>query len=346
MQYPFSEDELARLFETDRNSHLRRNESATLEFKQAFSTSIIDEYGRDFAAFANNKGGYMLFGIKDSPHEIVGLKNNRFTSIAPEAITESLNSVFSQAVFVDKYLHCIGNAEVGILYIYESDNKPVIAKKNHGSSIRDADIFYRYGARTERIRFPELRKILDTILTSEREAILKLLANSAKVGTKNVAILNTLNGIIQGNSDKTVVLSENLVKQLKFIREGSFNERSGDPTLRLVGNLVPATVIKQGARISHVDPYTETATWVAAKVQDGIGKPFRTQPEHLWAWKYYNVRPAPRSANPEDTKKEYCGYKPALKYYLYTKAWVDFLISELLDDNKYASFLQSKGVCD
>ena len=340
---PFSEDILARLFEMDKHSYLRRNESTTLEFKQSFSNSYIDEYGRDLAAFANNKGGYMIFGVKNSPHEIVGLQNDRFTNLDPESITQDLNSIFSQAIIVDKYEHQVGDANLGVLYVYESDNKPIIAKKNHGS-IKDADIFYRYGARTERIRFPELRKLLDMVLTTEREAILKLLANSAKVGAKNVAILNTLDGVIQGNNDKTVVLSEDLVKQLKFIREGSFNERSGDPTLRLVGNLVPATVVRQGSRVSSIDPYTETATSAAAKVRVGISRIFRTQPEHLWAWKYYNVRPPLGSTKPEETKKEYCGYKPALKYYLYTQEWIDFLISELHDDSSYASFIQAKGI--
>ena len=52
---------------------------------------------------------------------------------------------------------------------------------------------------------------------------------------------------------------------------------------------------------------------------------------HTKAWKYFKVRPVSTSAHPEKTNSSYCVYDNAHNDYLYTKAWVRKLISELSD---------------
>ena len=63
--------------------------------------------------------------------------------------------------------------------------------------------------------------------------------------------------------------------------------------------------------------------------------PFKIH-HHTRAWKYYKVRPEARSARPKQTKADYCIYDEAHCDYLYTRAWVKFLIRELSDPKKYA----------
>ncbi|MCQ2605533.1 MAG: ATP-binding protein [Bacteroidales bacterium] len=67
---------------------LFHRESQTLEFKESYNHAGLAEYFRDFAAFANNKGGYLIFGIKDRPkRERVGMSEKSlslFDAIDPE----------------------------------------------------------------------------------------------------------------------------------------------------------------------------------------------------------------------------------------------------------------------
>ncbi len=68
---------IEQILETRPDGTLYHRESQTLEYKESFNFAGLAEYFRDFAAFANNKGGYLIFGIKDKPRrELIGLNNN------------------------------------------------------------------------------------------------------------------------------------------------------------------------------------------------------------------------------------------------------------------------------
>lgn len=56
---------------------------------------------------------------------------------------------------------------------------------------------------------------------------------------------------------------------------------------------------------------------------------------HTCAWKYYKIRPDGRSKDPEKTKSDYCIYDRVHKDYLYTQAWVEFLVMKLSDSRTY-----------
>lgn len=52
---------------------------------------------------------------------------------------------------------------------------------------------------------------------------------------------------------------------------------------------------------------------------------------HTKAWQYYGVRPAGKSSAPEKTKADFCVFDKAHGDYVYTKAWVRFLVQKLSD---------------
>lgn len=54
---------------------------------------------------------------------------------------------------------------------------------------------------------------------------------------------------------------------------------------------------------------------------------------HTQAWKYYDVRKPGNNA--QDCKTEYCQYDEVHKDYVYTQEWVDFLVKELSNEDKY-----------
>lgn len=75
-------DEIKNLLSLRKDGSLYHRESQTLEFKESFNFAGLSEYFRDFAAFANNKGGWLIFGVKDRPkRELIGLMINQVNNL-------------------------------------------------------------------------------------------------------------------------------------------------------------------------------------------------------------------------------------------------------------------------
>lgn len=66
--------------------------------------------------------------------------------------------------------------------------------------------------------------------------------------------------------------------------------------------------------------------------------PYRfTMDTHTRCWKYYKVRPPSNAKDPHKTIHQYCIWDRVAQTYGYTKAWVDKLVRDLSDANKYES---------
>lgn len=238
--------------------YLKSRESSTVEFKEAFDVANTAKYGKTMAAFANNRGGYILFGIKDNPREIVGLKNNKFETMSLEKFTDAINNLFAPSIewqtgivtvriknnsvssttqgqeYIDK--------NIGWIYVEEAENKPVVAlKQNSNEKISSGDIFYRYRARSEKIKFAEISKILNESIAKERNQLLKLFNLISKAGTANLGIVNYSDGKLSTPYGVDVSIERKFVTQVlrkaKFIKEGSFNEIEGKPVIKVTGNI-------------------------------------------------------------------------------------------------------------
>ena len=48
-------------------------ENSRLEYKRTFNWNSRANYAKTMAAFANNDGGFIFFGVEDSPHDVVGV---------------------------------------------------------------------------------------------------------------------------------------------------------------------------------------------------------------------------------------------------------------------------------
>ena len=56
-------------------SRIINREGTTIEFKESYNHGNMAQYFKAMAAFANNQGGYILFGIGDKPRRLIGLKD-------------------------------------------------------------------------------------------------------------------------------------------------------------------------------------------------------------------------------------------------------------------------------
>lgn len=232
------EDELRDLISYDPETFaVNSRENSRLEFKESFSFGSMPRYAKTMMAFANAKGGYLAFGISDNPRIIIGLQDDRFDQIDPRRLTEFFNQHSSPELIWEFGSFTFDDRRVGFLFVAEAPQKPLICTRNAGQSdIIEGRIYYRYRGQSLEIKYSELRQIIEDRLELERRAWMKHIEKIASVGPTNVGIIDTIKGKIHG-AGTPFLIDPNLLSQLKFIREGTFTESGGDPTLTLIGNV-------------------------------------------------------------------------------------------------------------
>lgn len=62
-----TKENLLAIMQVNESGFIRRRESSTLEFKANFNRAQLPSYAKTMAAFANNRGGIIAFGITDNP---------------------------------------------------------------------------------------------------------------------------------------------------------------------------------------------------------------------------------------------------------------------------------------
>ena len=134
------------LLRTREDGTLFHRESQTLEFKESYNLRGLAEYFRDFAAFANNKGGYLIFGVKDRPkRELIGLSEKSRSLLDktdPEKITGFLLEDFSGNITWEHQVIEIDGLSFGVFFIEEADTKPIICKKDEADTIKNGEIYF------------------------------------------------------------------------------------------------------------------------------------------------------------------------------------------------------------
>ncbi len=235
---PFSQEVLNRIFAVSPKhpDRLISRESGWLEFKEAFNFQSLGKYIRSAGAFANAKGGYIVYGVANSPHKLIGLKDNRFDELDPEKVSTYLNEHFDPEVEWDRHIHEIDGKEYGILHFRESRNKPVICRKgtDDGKSLKEGEIYYRYKGRTQTIRYAELKELIEERRRNEQLLWFKHLKEIARVGIQEAGIFDLRSGKVTGPGGHFLI-DESLLSQVSFIREGEFSEIRGKPTLKIIG---------------------------------------------------------------------------------------------------------------
>jgi len=232
------------------DGNLFHRESQYLEFKESFNLAGLADYYRDFAAFANNKGGYLIFGVKDRPkRELKGLSvkaTEQFDRLDPETVSGHLLELFSSSITWEHEIYKFNGMTFGVFYIYESIIKPVISKKDEGKDqiLKNGEIYFRYGGRTQKIQSAELELIINKRIEQNNNQWLDLVQKIGKSGPQNAAILDSERGIIEKGESQILVVDEELLRDFQIIKEGEFSEKQGAKTLKLVGNITPINQVE------------------------------------------------------------------------------------------------------
>lgn len=98
-----SSSEITKLFKPIHNQPKRiyGREGKTIEYKQSYNHAGMAQYFKTMASFANAEGGYIIFGIGDSPREYIGLSTKsreQFDSLKIEEFTNNLNEYFQPEI--------------------------------------------------------------------------------------------------------------------------------------------------------------------------------------------------------------------------------------------------------
>ena len=134
---PFSQEDLNEIFKISPTNPDRviSRESSSLEFKESFGWASLSKYLKTSAAYANTKGGYIVFGIANKPHRICGLSGANlklFEEIDPEKMSSNFNEHFAPEIGWTLQEFELQGKIFGLLYIHEAEDKPVICTKKRG----------------------------------------------------------------------------------------------------------------------------------------------------------------------------------------------------------------------
>jgi hypothetical protein len=144
---------------------LLTDETQRVEFKLFLADKADDllSYAKTMAAFSNNVGGYIFFGISDNRRP-VGVDPTEFLAFDWDRLSAICRESFQPDIRWERTLATWQGKALGVLYTYQAEPKPVVAAKN-AKGLTVGSIYYRYRGHTENIRPGDLFKLL-----SDRDA--------------------------------------------------------------------------------------------------------------------------------------------------------------------------------
>lgn len=235
-----SEIALLKIFKkSTRNASLiGTNEGITVEYKESFGWKSLSEYFKAMAAFSNRDGGYIIFGIKDKPHELLGLKSEalkRFEEIDNQVWSTHLREHFSPEIIWEKIIFNFEGNNYGVLYTYSAKEKPVICKKD-ADELRKGAIYYRYNSQNSEIDYPELHNTIEEEKNKINSIWMQTIRQIGDSGVTKTALLDLKSGKMTG-ANTSLYIDESLLNDISFVQEGSFVETGGNPALKVVGQV-------------------------------------------------------------------------------------------------------------
>ena len=139
--------------EKNRPDFLYQPESRRLEFKKAFPKG--DQVARTAVAFANGAGGKIVFGVKDSPRQIVGISDDQLFK-TEERIANCIFDLCTPSIVPEIYIQSVEGKLLLVVEIYPGSQKPYGLKKPG----RTNEVYIRAGA-SNRKASPETIEALE-----------------------------------------------------------------------------------------------------------------------------------------------------------------------------------------
>lgn len=233
---PLSPARLARMLPAKPGapSSLAITETDQIECKKSLNFAM-----KTIAGFANNKGGYFVFGVENGTFNVVGLPDEKFEKFDLNKLNQNIRDQLGIGLDIQTTTRQIDGKKIGIAYIGPAHAKPVICIHNAGD-VAQGHIYYRYPGEDRLISPADLQRLIEQRMQQLSQNILsKHLANIVRFGVENAAVMNIATGEIEGKAG-SFLIDEALLPKISFIKDGEFVEKSGAPTLKLIGEVAPS----------------------------------------------------------------------------------------------------------
>lgn len=230
-------------FQDDGKCFIKLSETDNTEFKRSLHLKngrLDPQYVKDVAAFSNNIGGLLVFGVDDKTREVVGLRKDRkgldanvISSVA-DRISGSIRAHYVE-------VHISEELSIGVVTCFSSTARPVISSRSikiDGSDYPAGTIFYRYPGESKVIMQHDLQRVINEEFERRTAAMLKRVQEIYRIGVDNAGVVDLADGYISlPNSESKVLIDEQIVSRLNIIDEAQVVENSGAPAYTIVGSI-------------------------------------------------------------------------------------------------------------
>lgn len=155
---------------------IKKGESEVLEFKGNELSEDPKKWLKTAIAFANGKGGSIVFVVEDSSLKVTGISSvNVFKFM--DSITNEISDSCSPQIFPHLHLETVEDKTIVVLEIYKGDHPPYFFKPEgelHG-------VYIRVGATTRKAEFEKIREMM---LYSTHKSYDEIVERDVKPATK------------------------------------------------------------------------------------------------------------------------------------------------------------------
>lgn len=103
-------------------------ETSTVQFKLKFSTA--KQVAEEMVAFANSKGGMMVFGVEDKTGQIIGLSYSEIQKLSNEVSTVA-NDQVRPVIYLQTEVVIVDGKRLLVAYVNQGSNKPYKTLSGH-----------------------------------------------------------------------------------------------------------------------------------------------------------------------------------------------------------------------
>lgn len=218
---------------------LSKKESQQVEFKENIQNELFIRYAKSLASFANNKGGMIIFGVKNSPHTPIGTTSH--TTFNRDRLGRILDRFFSPLIDWQMVITDVGSRQFPVLYVDKNPGEIYVClEENNAEHLHTGDILFRYNSENKKIAPNELQRLLQSIKEAERTAVLSKVNVIANSNPRDLLIANLAEKTLPELGGK-LVIEESVAKELRFIKEGQLAHK-GKPVLKIISKVQPIAV--------------------------------------------------------------------------------------------------------
>ncbi|HHV6060374.1 TPA: AlbA family DNA-binding domain-containing protein [Legionella pneumophila] len=211
------------ILEVDKQFRIISRESSHREYKEIFDLKKLSQYCKTLVSFANRDGGAIYFGIKDKPHDVIGINETpdilSFTHFIKDKFEPEINIKASEQIINGKCIY--------IVEVEKAIKKPIICKKEYSKTVqynkekahlREGAIYYRYNSSTEEIKCADLKNILDAEVANIFRSLVENITLFQKIGYDKAGIIDLEN--LPLSNSTSIYLTKDVAKHLNWIKEG------------------------------------------------------------------------------------------------------------------------------